>query len=208
MRRGGARRQVRPPSRRASQAGDRRRFQSNASDVEKSRFVDLRLQFGDSLLGPVTRSAGGRLGYAFCRANRQPAEVVRRGPTPAPCVLIRTSAARQSGRRSMLRRTMPNQVAVRAAGGCGALPDDDSYEFVFYRNPTPIWFHDLDTRRFLGLTPGVVTPWACQGPRGPRQSSPAVLPARMASPASASPRASLRCPDSRRPCRALHPRWR
>jgi len=35
---------------------------------------------------------------------------------------------------------MPNQVAVRAAGDCGALPDDDSYEFVFYRNPTPIWF--------------------------------------------------------------------
>ncbi len=147
---------------------------------------------------------------SIVRANRSPAEVVRRGRRRAPCVPIRTSAARQRGRKFMLRRTMPNQVAVRAAGDGGALalPGDDSYEFVFDRNPTPIWFHDPDTHRFLGLTPGVVTPWACQGPRALRQSSPAVLPVRMASRASASPRVSVRCPDSRRPCRALHPRWR
>jgi hypothetical protein len=73
----------------------------------------------------------------------------------------------------MLRKSMPNQVAVRAAGDCGALalPGDDSYEFVFDRNSTPIWFHDRDTHPFPGLTPGVVTHCPCQGPRAPRQSS-------------------------------------
>jgi hypothetical protein len=64
---------------------------------------------------------------------------------------------------------MPNQVSV-PAGDRGALPlpGDDSYQFVFDRNPTPMWLYDLDTHGFLGLTPGVVAPWVCQGPRAPR----------------------------------------
>jgi len=62
---------------------------------------------------------------------------------------------------------MPNQFAVRAAGDCDALalPDDDSDQFAFDGNRTPMWLYDLDTHRFVGLTPGVVTPSAVSSKR-------------------------------------------
>jgi hypothetical protein len=61
---------------------------------------------------------------------------------------------------------MPNQVAVQAPGDCGAraLPGDDSHQFVFDRNPTPMWRYDLDTHRFLGLTAGSRRPFSPLGP--------------------------------------------
>jgi hypothetical protein len=73
MSRGGARRQVRLPSRRASSAGDRRRFQSNASDVESFRFASIRALSSVTSVRPGNGISGAHVSVlrwsTICRHN-------------------------------------------------------------------------------------------------------------------------------------------